>query len=275
LKKKNESAKVRLKEKLDNLIFRAYNLAGNILFLFSEKRKLVKKNTALKNMYQGQRCFILGTGPSLKTTDFDLLKNELVFGVNFYYKSDLVNTVKPQFYCLYDDIFHTTHQQSTLDLLHKLPDTIFFLRTRAVDFIRKNNIDMKNIYFQHCNQYQYGDLVRLDMTKGMTAPFNVVLGCLQSAIYMGFKKIYLLGCDFNSFASLKVEHFYDRGPAPDRTMPLGFELKYYSLVSYHHYAIEKYARKNGIQIVNLTPNSLLDAYERDSLEHVMACIHNG
>ncbi|HEY0007112.1 MAG TPA: hypothetical protein VGB55_00165, partial [Tepidisphaeraceae bacterium] len=37
------------------------------------------------NKHAGQRCFILGNGPSLKQTDLTLLKNEVTFGLNRIY----------------------------------------------------------------------------------------------------------------------------------------------------------------------------------------------
>lgn len=269
MRNENESSKVKIKEQLDNLIYWSYNNLANISFLCSKHKRIVQPNIKFKNVHAGERCFILGTGPSLKKINLDILKEEIIFGVNFYYKSALINSIVPRYYCLYDEIFHTTHKDSTEELIRELPDTTFFVRTKAFEVINQFNIGTKNVYYEHCNLYQYGDLIKFDMTKNMTAPFNVILGCLQTAIYMGFKEIYLLGCDFNSFASLKVEHCYDKGDAPARIMPIGFELKYYSMVSYHHYAIEKYARKRDISIYNLTPNSLLDAYERKSLESVL------
>ena len=267
--KVNESSKVKLKEKIDNMLYWSYNLLSNLFFIFSANRKRVKRNHCLKNKHLGERCFILGTGPSLKNTNIDLIKKEIIFGVNFLYKSDLINLIKPQYYCLYDEIFHTSHQSNTIELINKLQETNFILRTKAARFVEENSLNSDRIFFQHCNQYQYGEHIKLDMTMSMTAPFNVILGCLQSAIYMGFNEIFLLGCDYNSFASLKVEHCYDNGKSPERVMSIGFELKYYSMVSFHHYAIEKYAREHGVKIVNLTPNSLLDAYERSSLEQIL------
>lgn len=262
-------SKITIKETFDNLIYRTYNIVAKVLFqLNSRNKKLVERNGKFKNIHQGERCFILGTGPSLKSVNPTYLKNEKIFGVNYLFKGNIIEHITPDYYCLYDQIFHTTDKETTKKLVESFPNTTFFLRTKAYDGL-KNIIKSDNIYFQQCDQFQYEDYIRVDMQKNMTAPFNVVLGCIQTAIYMGFKEIYLLGCDFNSFASLKQEHFYDKDTVPDRTMSIGFELKYYSMVSYHHYALEKYAKEHNIRIINLTPNSLLDAYERGKLEDII------
>lgn len=39
----------------------------------------------LKNCRRGQRCFIIGNGPSIQQTDLQLLKNEFTFGLNRIY----------------------------------------------------------------------------------------------------------------------------------------------------------------------------------------------
>lgn len=263
-------SKYEIKEKIDSWIYRTYNMLSNIMFYFSKDRAVVKKNVKFKDIHLGKRCFILGTGPSLKKVDYNHLKNEIVFGVNYLYKGDIINYVIPQYYCLYDEVFYSKDIVDTKNVMEKLQDTTFFLRTNAIDAIRKSGIKNNNIYYQSCNVFQYDDYIKVDMTKNMTAPYNVVIGCIQTAIYMGFKEIYLLGCDYNSFASLKSEHFYDDDNSPSRNMPLGYELKYYTLVTYHHYALNKYAKKNNIFIYNITPNSLLDAYPRKDIRDIFS-----
>lgn len=262
-------SKVLLKEKFDNTIYKTYNSFSKIQFIFSKYRAIVKENRQFYNIHQGEKCFILGTGPSLKKVDPKLLKDEFVFGVNFLYKSDFLEQINPSYYCLYDQIFHTTHIEEAKWLINLFPETIFFMRTKAYKNISEKIKSNNNIYFQHCNLYQFDDFIEVDMEKSITAPFNVLLGCIQTAIYMGFSEIYLLGSDFNSFATPTILHFYDMKNATVRNRSLGDELKEYSAVSYHHYALQKYANAKGIKIINLTEESLLDAYPKEKLEDVL------
>lgn len=263
-------SKFEIKESFDNFVYGTFNKLSNAMFQMSKHRRLMKENEKFRNIHQGERCFILGTGPSLKELDPKLLSNEITFGVNYLYKGKIVDELEPQYYCLYDENFYFKHLNDTKEVIEKLPRTTFFFRTNAIDVMQKNNLNGHNIYYQSCKVFQYKDFISVDMTRNMTAPYNVVLGCIQTAMFMGFKEIYLLGCDFNSFASLKLEHFYEQNNKPPREMTLGFELKYYSLVTYHHYALNKYAENNGIKIYNITPNSLLDAYPRKHMNEVFA-----
>ncbi len=39
----------------------------------------------MHNIHHGQRCFIIGNGPSLQRTDLTKLKDEFTFGMNRIY----------------------------------------------------------------------------------------------------------------------------------------------------------------------------------------------
>ena len=49
------------------------------------RRESIHKLAELKDVHRGQRCFIIGNGPSLKNTDLSLLKEEFSFGMNRIY----------------------------------------------------------------------------------------------------------------------------------------------------------------------------------------------
>ena len=46
------------------------------------RRESIRKLNLLKDAHKGERCFLIGNGPSLKHTDLSLLKNEFSFGFN-------------------------------------------------------------------------------------------------------------------------------------------------------------------------------------------------
>ncbi len=49
------------------------------------RRASIRRLGELKDIHRGQRCFIIGNGPSLKKTDLKLLKDEMTFGMNRIY----------------------------------------------------------------------------------------------------------------------------------------------------------------------------------------------
>ncbi len=49
------------------------------------RRDSIRRLNALRNSRQGERCFIIGNGPSLQKTDLSRLKGEFTFGMNRIY----------------------------------------------------------------------------------------------------------------------------------------------------------------------------------------------
>ena len=46
-----------------------------------------EKMKSLENKFKGERCFIIGNGPSLNELDLNKIKDEYAFGVNaFFFK---------------------------------------------------------------------------------------------------------------------------------------------------------------------------------------------
>lgn len=230
-------------------------------------RKIIKRNEELKRKVsekQTEECFILGNGPSLRDVDLNLLKDKDTFTVNYFYRNE--KEFRSTYHVIIDDIFYDDRGEGELINIYKEhPDTIFLLKYASYKR-NKDLYDLNRTYFTLAKQFQYGKYVVCDMTKNMTACINVVLHCIQCAIYMGYKKIYLLGCDFNAYAQLKTEHFYD---AQERVVSMGDDARWSSMAHYHHYALQEYASKIGVEIINLTPGSLIDAYKRDTLENVL------
>ncbi|WP_222862399.1 hypothetical protein, partial [Campylobacter concisus] len=52
---------------------------------FLKYKEVILKNINLKDKHKGKRCFILGSGPSIKSEDLKPLKNEIVFALNNFY----------------------------------------------------------------------------------------------------------------------------------------------------------------------------------------------
>jgi hypothetical protein len=108
------------------------------------------------------------------------------------------------------------------------------------------------------------------LDKNIYAAMNVVSYSILAAFYMGFKKIFLLGCDYNAFCTNGRGHAYnDNSELSQSQYNLAFYLKFYWITTEFHYLIEKLARSKGIEVINLTPVSLLDAYRKDSLDRVI------
>ena len=56
---------------------------------FLKYKDIVKNNAELKDKHKGRRCFLLGSGPSIKDENLKPLKNEIVFALNNFLKIHL------------------------------------------------------------------------------------------------------------------------------------------------------------------------------------------
>ena len=227
-----------------------------------DMKKELKRNKIFENIHKGERCYILGNGPSLKNVDLEKLEDKKTFTTNYFYKYE--KNFKSSYHLMVDGAFYwKEHFEYTKKIAND--ENIKFIT--LYDGKKKLDRAPNTYYIFPCYKSDYKKIY-LDMSKPMTECVNVVLSAIQCAIYMGFSEIYLLGCDFNQFASMRPGHFYSK-EEKDRTVPMAQDLKYSSMAMYHHYKLEEVARSKNIKILNATEGSLIDAYERISLTELL------
>lgn len=143
---------------------------------------------AYKDRHKGQRCFIIGNGPSLNKMDLSLLHDEFTFGMN-------------RIYLLFSKLgFHTSYLVSVNDLvvqqcaedIQRLP-LPKFLSWRAMG----EPVDSSTTIFLR-SSYEVG--FSTDLEEFVCESATVTNVALQLAYYMGFSKVILIGVD-HSFTS--------------------------------------------------------------------------
>jgi hypothetical protein len=264
--------KYELLDRIEHVMFKMYNAFSNIKLYTMDRSflNILKKNKSL--ITKKDTCFVIGNGPSIKNIDLTLLKSSDTFSVNFFYKSGITKDFSATYHMMIDEVFYTDENLAYLvDTYNQKKDTKFIFRHHAYKVLKDANFNFDNAYFTYQKLFPYGDFLKLDLTKNMTACINVIISCIQCAIYMGYKKIYLVGCDFNSYATMKPAHFYQSNQN-GRVISMGEELKYYSLAHFHLYALQKYAEKHDIKILNATEGSLIDAFEEIKFDQIFSLI---
>jgi hypothetical protein len=137
--------------------------------------------------YAGDRCFIIGNGPSLRQTDLSLLHDEVTFGLN-------------RIYLAFPELgFSTTYLVSVNELvleqsaaeINELPMPKF-ITWRARRFFKPSS----NLMFLDTDFTGPEDFA-IDMTRRVFEGFTVTYMALQLAFYMGFSKAILIGVDHN------------------------------------------------------------------------------
>ena len=160
-----------------------------------EKTKYSKKIKQLKNIHNGESCFIVANGPSLTAEDLDVLKenNEFTFGMNRIFKIFNQTDWRPSCYVCEDiNIFNEcTKEINEIDSALKfIPINHHFYDDICIDgaYYFKANYDREK---------DYPNSFSTDISEQMDSVGTVTFTCINIAVYMGFNEIYLIGVDHN------------------------------------------------------------------------------
>jgi hypothetical protein len=140
----------------------------------------------LKDSHRGERCFIIGNGPSLRETDLSLLKNEYTFGMN-------------RIYLLFPELgFSTTYFLSVNSLvIEQCAEDIRkltipkFLPWRARNLIKPAE-DLTFLYTTYTSP-KFATNAAHRLWEGATVTYVA----LQLAYHLGFQQVILIGVDHN------------------------------------------------------------------------------
>ena len=147
----------------------------------------------LKNRHLGERCFIIGNGPSLKICDLDLLKNDVTFASNKIYLAFDETYWRPTYYTVLDILV----AQNNREAINKIRQTKIFPTDVKAFVDNEHEIYwVKGIPNRRINDEIIFDF-STDLNFGVFGGWTVIYTQLQIAYYMGIRKIYLIGVDFH------------------------------------------------------------------------------
>ena len=215
-----------------------------------------------RNIHEGERCFIICTGPSLTLEDVERLKGEYTFSMNSIIKLFLQTDWRPSYYVI-EDLDAYMKLEEDLDRYCPTP---FFISDWLADRVEPKietvlfPFDMLNHFsvgFHLSPRFRFSGNAYAMMYNGFSVTFII----MQLAVYMGFKEIYLLGCDCNY--SGEKTHFVDYG-AVQTSVSLTQKMTEAYRVA------KKYADEHGIKIYNATRGGKLEVFERVDFDNVIA-----
>lgn len=227
----------------------------------------MKKLSALRNVHKGERCFIIGTGPSLRVEDLETLKNEYTFAPNRIFELFNNTDWRPTYYICQD----STIIQNFSEKIKMLSTEFSFLPVNYKTEFKGDHyrffVLKEQLYYPNNAPFSK------DVSKCLGQGYTVTYGAIQMAIYMGFSEIYLLGIDhnYNIIRDAKgrpvkkdVDSNYAKGMTNFmQNLPRVEE----STIAYE--TAEKISKKMGIKIYNATRGGKLEAFERIDFDKIM------
>lgn len=227
--------------------------------------KLAKRNENLKKYKTNDVCYICGNGPSLKKVNLDELEGDTIV-MNDHWRVAQNFKMKPTFYMINDEAYALPALHERLKgVVECFPEIPHLMAVNVGHAIEERFADNNtNIYYYNPIGRTYKASYEIDFTKCTYYSWNIVSAAIQLAIYLGYKEIRLLGCDYSLFASRFMSHMYDKDgqkvPCPIKLRDMLYK---YAFTTHIHYEIAKYAEKMDVKIINMTSETLLDAYEID------------
>ena len=242
---------------------------------------VIGKTIQLRDSKKGEKCFIIGNGPSLLTRDLEILeKNNIdTFSVNQIYKIFQQTTWRPTYYVATD-----YYAVKNFEIFNKYITGIKFINLDHAKMIEGFYADNAYYFIENIIMLFLSHLAKpkisediYDLCSGGTSVFIAI----QLAFYLGYSEIYLLGVD-NSF---QREKSYDGELLIDKGL-----LKTHFVEDYHaktlsseifdvmfgyqnreaYKAAFEYAREHGKIIRNATRGGKLEEIERIDFDSIFA-----
>ncbi|WP_137107530.1 hypothetical protein [Azospirillum argentinense] len=248
--------------------------------------RLAAGNQDLKNRHRGERCFILGAGPSLTGLDLRRLAGETVISVSRTYDLPDFSLIRPRYHCFPTFTRTVMSADDIADLFTAmdpyLGDAELLLSAEEAEIVQRHGLFPKR-KVRYLALDPAGILPpppRLpDLTELLPNVQSVPIMALMIAMYMGFHNIHLLGCDHDEIWSGIYKYaftpsFTINDPSVDterRVITSTHDLlQNYSLLWRQYRQCRLIAEANGMRITNATAGGRLDEFERVAYESLFA-----
>ena len=231
----------------------------------------------------------------MKNDDLNLLKGEIIFTVNQAYRNISLRMLSPIYHLWVDKNFFEINENrpEDLELLECMRQSALsseeiccFYPIEQYDFIKKYGLFIENRTFFlnplfHIDGYRHfnSDISGITYSMG-----TVVQNAIIVSIYMGFKEIFLLGCDSTGIvntlnASMRVDnneygyivtdnekHRMEKMVAKSRIIDYAYS--YYMTLKGFEYLYQA-CLYNNISLINCSSTTVLDMIPRMTLAQVI------
>jgi hypothetical protein len=185
-----------------------------LLSMFSNA---LKKNEKFKNIHKGESCYIFGNGSSLKHYDLTQFNDRVSIGCGALFAHTDIKEINLKYYYVAHPLFFYNFWKNPYSGKYEKNKTGSFYRRKMKSHPNVQYFTSLSNYFgiqgENINYvYHFGRANSLSIGSQMDGVFTMMtgslLGMIGMALYMGFKHITLVGCDYTS-SPQKIGHFYE------------------------------------------------------------------
>ena len=228
----------------------------------------------IRNTHMGESCFIIGNGPSLTAEDLTALHKEGIatFAVNRIFKIFPLTPWRPTYYVNSDHVLI----RDVLEDVNKLTGSEKFIPLQD-KYYHNSKVKGAHYFFRNDRRERDpADGFSLDCTGQVNMRGTVTIDCMQLAMHMGYRHIYLIGVDHNfdkvitengeviidpSVKNYFIEG-YDTDVASEVVHDLGTTTKAYM-------DVKKFIDKHHVHIYNASRQTKLEVFPKVTFEEAL------
>lgn len=287
LKKSLSSTRNRSPHKMLSKVFKkaASHIKSTLRNIFPDP--LVQRNIRFKNIHHGQRCFILGSGHSIKEQDLTRLKGEIVFTQNHFHSHQQIKIINPTYHVIVPKYqpkeFDADWVKWLTSMDERLPkETILFFGKNTEYLVNQLGLFKDRAYYLRSGlECAFMKKAPVNITRTIMSVQTVLHECLAIAIYMGFSEIILVGFDLDQVCRLSDRsqvRFYGHSPitanraeekAEEGTGASGIDWINMWIIWRQCNLLKAVAEKRGQKIINATRGGLLNMFDRRPYEDLV------
>ena len=287
---------------LENFILTCLSIIR--IIILSDIFILLKQRKPVINC--SRESVILANGPSLSESidsNPEFLTGKDMVCVNFYPETSYYKQLKPRYFVTgapelwikdvspeweikRNNLFETIKNQTDWDIIFLIPSLA--RKHKSWQNVLKVNPHIKITYYNitPVEGFKWFKHICFRLSLGMPRPHNVLTPSLMLILNYGYKRIFLLGADHSWLPEITVDnqnrvllrhrHFYDENTASllqMGTIKMGVRKLhevlhkfYYTFAGY--FIIKEYAESLEATIINATPDSFIDAFDRKSIKEI-------
>ncbi len=254
-------------------------------FLDANLRNMAARLEKLRGSYSGNRCFLVGNGPSLNDMDLDLFKEEYTWcsnRCNLFF--DRISW-RPSFYSAVDVRVVPDIADEIAAMVRELSSTLFFLP--ALFSLNKDLKSEPNLYWYREKALRKdlgpGGMFSKNAARYVYSVKSVTIAAMQLAVFLGFNPIYLIGCDtsYSIPASVKNEDEESEKLISTEDDDLNhFDCSYFGkgrkwhdphpdMMIYHYRHAKLICDEMGVKVYNATVGGKLEVFPRVDYRDVL------
>ena len=228
----------------------------------------------IRNSHLGESCFIIGNGPSLTVEDLNTLHDNDIdtFAVNRIYQIFPQTRWRPTYFVSTDAVM----LRDKLEEAAAIPAKIKFIPLQNKYYLGIKVKGAKYFFRNDRREKDQPEGFSLDCTEQVNMRGTVTIACMQLAMHLGYKHIYLLGIDHNFDKVITENGEVIIDPSVKNYFVEGYDQDVLSEVQHDlgtttkaYYDVRRFIDKTDVNIYNASRKTKLEAFPKVTFEEAL------